>query len=35
MQNELAGSLPIWKFYGWSNMFIERLDKYLLRPILV
>ena len=23
---ELAGSLPIWKFYGWADMFIGRLD---------
>ena len=26
MVAELAGSLPIWKFYGWADMFIGRLD---------
>jgi ABC-type multidrug transport system fused ATPase/permease subunit len=24
--NELAGSLPIWKLYGWTGMFIGRLE---------
>ena len=24
--HELAGSLPIWKFYGWSNFFISKLE---------
>ena len=24
--HELAGNLPIWKFYGWSNFFISKLE---------